>query len=100
MKNFTQLGYAGKVYFVNIDKPEVLGVKTYQSVIQIPDSVDLAMIATPAKTVPEVMEECGKANVKGVIIVSAGFNETESTGKALEEKILQIARKYGIRVRC
>jgi acetyltransferase len=98
VKNFTQLGYAGKVYFVNIRKPEILGVKTYQSVDQIPEPVDLAMIATPAKTVPDVMEECGRANVKGVIIVSAGFKETGAAGKALEEKILQIARKYGIRV--
>ncbi len=56
------------------------------------------MIATPAKTVPDVMEECGRANVKGVIIVSAGFKETGPAGKALEQKILEIAKKYGIRV--
>jgi acetyltransferase len=98
VKNFTQLGYAGKVYFVNIRKPEILGVKTYQTVEQIPEPVDLAMIATPAKTVPEVVEECGKAGIKGVIIVSAGFKETGSEGKALEMKILENARKFGIRV--
>jgi acetyltransferase len=56
------------------------------------------MIATPAKTVPDVVEECGRAGVKGVIIVSAGFKETGPEGKALEDKILTIARKYGIRV--
>ncbi|HLN90148.1 MAG TPA: GNAT family N-acetyltransferase [Candidatus Binatia bacterium] len=98
VKNFTQTGYTGKVYFVNIKKPEILGVKTYQSVDQIPEPVDLAMIATPAKTVPDVMEECGEAHVKGVIIVSAGFKETGTAGKALEEKISQAAKKYGIRV--
>jgi len=98
VKNFTQMGYSGKVYFVNIRKPEILGVKTYQTVDQVPESVDLAIIATPAKTVPDVMDECGRANVKGVIIVSAGFKETGSGGKALEEKILQAAKKYGIRV--
>ncbi len=98
VKNFTSLGYSGKVFFVNIRKPEILGVKTYPSVIDIPETVDLAMIATPAKTVPEVIEECGKAQVKGVIIVSAGFKETGPEGKALEEKIQQIAKKYGIRV--
>jgi acetyltransferase len=97
-KNFTQLGYAGKVYFVNIRKPEILGVKTYKTVDQIPEPVDLAMIATPAKTIPDVMEECGRAHVKGVIIVSAGFKETGPEGKALEEKILEAAKKYGIRV--
>ncbi len=98
VKNFTQLGYAGKVYFVNIRKPEILGVKTYKTVDQIPEPVDLAVIATPAKTVPDVMEECGRAQVKGVIIVSAGFKETGPAGKALEEAILEIAKKYGIRV--
>src|SRR4030066_1214732 len=93
VKNFTQLGYAGKVYFVNIRKPEILGVKTYPTVEQIPEPVDLAMIATPAKTVPDVMEECGRAGVKGVIIVSAGFKETGPKGLALEKKILEASKK-------
>ncbi len=98
VKNFTQSGFAGKVYFVNIKKPEILGVKTYQTVDQIPEQVDLALIATPAKTVPQVMEECGKAKLKGVIIVSAGFKETGPAGKALEEQVGQIAKKFGVRV--
>ena len=59
---------------------------------------DLAIIATPAATVPDVMEECGRAHVKGVIIVSAGFKETGAPGKALEEKIFEVAKKYEIRV--
>ena len=98
VKNFTQLGYAGKVYLVNIRKPKILGVKTYQKIEQIPEPVDLAMIATPAKTVPDVVEECGRAGVKGVIIVSAGFKETGAEGRALEDKILEVKKKYGIRV--
>jgi acetyltransferase len=98
VRNFTQSGYAGKVYFVNIKKAELLGVKTYPTVDQIPDQIDLAMIATPAKIVPSVMEECGKAKVKGVIIVSAGFKETGPDGKALEDQVGDIAKKYGIRV--
>jgi acetyltransferase len=98
VKNFTQMGYTGKVYFINIRKPEILGVKTYPTIDQVPDPVDLAIIATPAKTVPDVMEECGKGNVKGVIIVSAGFKETGPAGKLLEEKTLEVAKKYGIRI--
>ena len=98
VKNFAQGGYAGKVYFVNVRKPEILGIKTYPAVGQIPESIDLALIATPAKTVPDVMVECGKANVKGVIIVSAGFKETGPEGKALEDKISEVAKQYGIRV--
>ncbi len=98
VKNFTQLGYTGKVYFVNIRKPEILGVKTYPSIDQVPEPVDLVMIATPAKTVPDVMEECGKAHVKGAIIVSAGFKEIGHEGKILEERIAEVAKKYKIRV--
>ena len=98
VKNLTQQGYAGKVYFVNIRKPEILGVKTYPTVLEVPDKVDLAMIATPAKTVPDVMEECGRAGVKGAIIVSAGFKEIGAEGKALEAKVLEKARKFGVRV--
>ena len=98
VKNFTQMGYTGKVFFVNNRKPEILGVKTYPTVDQISEPIDLAIIATPAKTIPDVMEECGKAQVKGVIIVSAGFKETGAPGKALEERISDVAKKYGIRV--
>src|SRR3989337_3842378 len=98
VKNLTQQGYAGKVYFVNIRKPEILGVRTYPTVMEVPEAVDLAMIATPAKTVPDVMEECGRAGVKGAIIGSAGCKETGSEGKLLEEKILEKAKKYGVRV--
>ncbi|XES76333.1 MAG: acetate--CoA ligase alpha subunit [Candidatus Bathyarchaeia archaeon] len=98
VKNFTRLGYAGKVYFVNLRKPEIAGTKTYPNVAAIPEPVDLAMIATPAKTVPDVVEECGKAGVKGAIIVSAGFKETGPEGKKLEEKILESAQKYGLRI--
>jgi acetyltransferase len=98
VKNFTQLGYTGKVYFVNVRKPEILGVKTYPSIDKIGEPIDLAMIATPAKIVPDIMDECGRAHVKGAIIVSAGFKETGPEGKALEDKIAEIAKKYNIRV--
>jgi acetyltransferase len=98
VKNLTQQGFLGKVFFVNIRKPEILGVKTYPTVMEIPGKVDLAMIATPAKIVPDVMEECGRAGVKGAIIVSAGFKEIGAEGKALEATVLEKARKYGIRV--
>ncbi|MCW4005214.1 MAG: NADPH-dependent glutamate synthase [Candidatus Bathyarchaeota archaeon] len=93
-----QSGYTGKVYYVNMRKPELFGVKTYPSISDVPKAVDLAMIATPAKTVPTILEQCGKSGVKGVIIVSAGFKETGKEGKILEEQILKVARKYGVRV--
>ncbi len=97
-KNFAQLGYAGKYYFVNIRKPEIFGVKTYKSVDQIAEPIDLAIIATPASTVPEVVEQCGKAHVQGAIIVSSGFKETGPEGMELEKRVQETAKRYGIRV--
>ena len=98
MRNFIEYGFEGKIYPVNIRKTEVHGLKAYQTIEEIPEPVDLAVIATPAKTVPDVVEQCGKAGVKGVIIISAGFKEIGSEGKALEDKILEIKKKYSLRI--
>jgi len=98
MKNLTELGYEGKVYPVNIRKSEILGFKAYQTVDQLPETVDLAVIATPAKTVPAVVEQCGKAGILGTIIISAGFKEIGPEGKALEDKIREITKKYKLRI--
>jgi acetyltransferase len=98
MKNLTEMGYAGHVYPVNIRKQEILGLKAYPSVSKLPDIVDLAIIATPASTVPDIIEECGTCGIKGIIIISAGFKEAGASGKMLEEKILEIKKKYDMRI--
>ncbi|MEJ2243516.1 MAG: GNAT family N-acetyltransferase [Candidatus Bathyarchaeota archaeon] len=98
MVNLTQKGYEGKVYPVNIKKDEILGVKAFKSVGEIPEKVDLAIIATPAKTVPSIVEECGKAAIIGLIIVSAGFKEIGPKGKELENQISEMKKKYGLRI--
>lgn len=98
MKNLTELGYEGRVYPVNIHKPEILGFKAYQNVSQLPETVDLAIIATPARTVSEVAEQCGKAGIIGIIIISAGFKEIGPEGKELEDQILEIKKKYDLRI--
>ena len=98
MKNFIEHGFEGKIYPVNIRKTEIHGLKAYQTVEQIPEPVDLAVIATPAKTVPDVVEQCGKMGIKGIIIISAGFKEIGPEGKALEDKIQEIKKKYGLRI--
>jgi acetyltransferase len=98
MRNLIQLGFEGKVYPVNITKKEILGIRAYQRVDQLPEKVDLAIIATPAKTVPAVLEQCGKAGILGVIIISAGFKEIGSEGRALEDQIQATKRKYNLRI--
>jgi acetyltransferase len=64
-----------KIFPVNPHKEKILELKCYPNIAGIPEHIDLAVIATPAKTVPEIVEECGKAGVDGVTIISAGFKE-------------------------
>jgi acetyltransferase len=98
MKNLTEMGYEGKVYPVSLHKKEIFGHKAYPTVEQLPETVDLAVIAIPAKTVPDVVEQCGKAGIIGIIIISAGFKEIGSEGKALEDRILEIKKKHDLRI--
>jgi len=98
MKNLTELGFAGRVYPVNIHKKEILGYKAYGNVEQLPETVDLAIVVVPAKTVPDIVEQCGKTGILGVIIISAGFKEIGPEGKALEDKILEIKKRYNLRI--
>jgi len=86
------------VYPVNPSHEVVAGLKCYPSIVAIPEHIDLAVIATPAKSVPEVVEECGKAGVDGVVIISAGFREVGAEGVKLEEEINGIRSKYGLRL--
>jgi acetyltransferase len=90
--------FGGTVYPVNPTRPAILGVKAYPSVGAIGESVDLAVIVTPAKGVPDLVAECGEAGIKGVIIISAGFKEIGEEGAELERRVLEAARRYGIRV--
>ncbi len=94
------LRFDGKVYAVNVrgGEIEVNGkkFKVYRSIKEVPDEVDVAVIAVPAKFVPDVIDECGEKGVKGVVVISAGFKEA---GRAdLEEELVKRARKWSIRV--
>jgi acetyltransferase len=98
MKNFTESGFGGHVFPVNLKKTEVFRLKAYPNVEQIPEPVDLAVIATPARTVPDVLEQCGRAGITGAIIISAGFKEIGPEGRALEQEIDDIKKKYNMRI--
>ena len=91
-------GYKGKIYPITPSNPSVFGFKAYKSVLEVPEEIDLAVIATPNRIVPAVMEEVGKKNIKGVIIVSAGFKEADEQGAKLEKEISTIGKEYGIRI--
>ena len=98
MTNLTKSGFEGKVYPVNIRRKEIMGQKAYQRVGEIPDSIDLAIIATPAKTVPDIVEECGRAGIIGIIIISAGFREIGEEGRALEKRLIELKNQYSMRI--
>ncbi len=96
--NLISSPFGGTVFPVNPKRPNILGLKAYPSLAAVPDAVDLAVIVTPPQTVPGVMAECVDAGVRGAIVISAGFKETGPEGAELERRVLEEARRGGIRV--
>lgn len=85
--------FGGTVFPVNPKRKSVMGIKAYSSIQDVPENVDLAIIATPAVTIPDIIRDCVKAKVKGVIIISAGFKEIGAEGLRLEKEVLAEAKK-------
>jgi acetyltransferase len=98
MKNMLKAGFGGVIYPVNIKESAVQGVLAYASINQVPESVDLAVICTPAASVPAIVEDCGQMHVGGLVIISAGFAEAGETGKQLYQQVLHSAQKYKMRI--
>lgn len=98
LDNIIDFGYKGKIFPINPKADEINGIKCYKSILDVPQDVDLAVIVIPSKYVAPVIEECGKKNVKSAIIISAGFKEIGPEGAKLEDELLKIAKKYGIRI--
>jgi acetyltransferase len=90
--------FGGTVYPVSDKRASVLGIKAYSRVADIPEPVDLAVVVTPAVTVPGIIEQCVQAGVRGAIVISAGFKEHGEAGKELERQILERMRGKGIRL--
>jgi 4-hydroxybutyryl-CoA synthetase (ADP-forming) len=91
-------GYKGIVYPISPTRETVFDQKAYKSVLDVPDSIDLAVVITKNTIVPVVLEECGKKKIKGAIVITAGFKEVDEEGKKLEQKLKDIATKYGVKV--
>ena len=96
--NLVRNPFGGTVLPVNPKRRSVLGVRAYPSIGEVPPPVDLAIIVTPAATVPGIIQECVDAGVKGVIIISAGFKETGPQGASLEQEIFATASRGEMRV--
>ena len=98
LENLLHGRFQGKVYAVNVKHPEVLGLKAYRSIRDIPGPVDLAVIATPAATVPQLIGECVDAGAKSAVVISAGFREHGAEGAALEQQIHEQLRRGSMRL--
>ena len=98
LRNMIGAGFAGALYPVNSRHAEVQGRTAWPSVGAIDAPVDLAIIATPAETVPAVLEDCGLHGVPAAVVITAGFAEAGEAGAALERRLLEVVHRYGIRL--
>ena len=98
LENLLHGRFQGKVYAVNLKHPEVLGLKAFRTIRDIPGPVDLAVIATPAATVPQLIGECVDAGVRSAVVISAGFREHGAEGAALEQQIHEQLRRGSMRL--
>ncbi len=98
LQNVMQYGYEGQVYPINPKATDILGLRAYPSVMDVPGPIDLAMVFVPAQAVPGVIEECGQKGVRGAVVISAGFREVGREGRQLEKESLEVALRYGVRL--
>jgi acyl-CoA synthetase (NDP forming) len=98
IKLLCDFGFGGKIYPVNPKYADINGLKCYPDVASLPQPCDVALIALAGTQVAGVIEQCGKAGIKSVIVLSAGFGEVGAEGKALQTKLKAVCRQYGVRM--
>ncbi len=96
--NLLSSPFGGTIYPINPKRANVLGIRAYPELKDVPEKIDLAVIVTPAPTVPGIIKECVDLGIKGAIVISAGFKETGPQGVELERQILEYARQGQIRI--
>ena len=97
MKSLTQGGFKGAVFPINPGEAELFGAKAYSALADVPDTVDLAVVALPAQAVPEIIQQCSAKGVRGIVLITAGFKEIEDQqGARLQEEIARLANEAGI----
>ena len=94
LNNLVGGGFRGVVYPVNPQFEAVLGIQCYPDIKSVPKTPDLAVICTAAIEVPEIVQQCGELGIEGVIIMTSGFKEEGPEGRILEEKIIEIKKKF------
>ncbi|NLL10248.1 MAG: CoA-binding protein [Methanomicrobiales archaeon] len=92
------LNFKGKLYPVNPQAEDILGIPVYKTLSDIPEPVEMVVVAIPAPKAPEIIHEAGKLGAKVAVILTAGFRETGEEGRKLEDELLRVARETGIRI--
>ncbi len=95
--NLMECRFKGVIYQVGKNPGIFAGRRIYTSVLDVPDQLDMAVILTPASTIPALLDECGKKGIRWAVIESGGFGEFGEEGRTLEKQVLEVARKWGIR---
>ncbi len=98
VRNLKNHGYRGPIYPVNPKGGQILGLRVYPTILDVPDPLDLAVVMIPAPLVPEAIEACGERGLQAVIVITGGFREAGAEGAALEQRLKQTAAHYGIRL--
>lgn len=98
LNSIIKSGYEGTIIPINPRSEEILGYKSYKSVLDVPEEIDLAIFVIPSKFVLTAAEECGKKGIKGLIIITAGFKEIGGEGVEREDQLIEIGKKYNMRV--
>lgn len=93
-----EAGYGGDVYLVNPKGGEILGLPVAPSVAELPSAADLALVCTPAPTVPGILEACAERGIRGAVVLATGFGEAGADGAVLETRLREVARRTGVRV--
>lgn len=97
LKNLINFEFTGKIYAVGTKNGSVFGIRIYESVLDVPDKIDLAVILAPARIVSSIIENCGKKGIKRAIILSGGFSEYEEEKKEIENELIKKAERYNMR---
>lgn len=98
LANIVRYGYTGAVYPINPNATSIHSIKAYKSVADVGEAIDLGVVVVPKELVPGVVEECGRAGVKGLVVISAGFKETGGKGAQREKELLKLVRGHGMRM--
>ncbi len=98
LKNIIDSGFAGTVYPINPKADVILDLPCHKSVKDIAQAPDLAVIIIPARFVPQAVQECGEAGVKGAVIITGGFAEADEDGEQLQNQVVEVAQKFGVRL--